>query len=75
MEGFSVLLLLCIFFIILQLKSRRPKNFPPGPPTLPIVGNLLQLNLHNPLEDFERVRKRLQGMMLLFQCRELLWSQ
>uniref|UniRef100_A0A3B5BH53 Cytochrome P450 2F2 n=1 Tax=Stegastes partitus TaxID=144197 RepID=A0A3B5BH53_9TELE len=61
-----VLLLLCIFFIILQLKSRRPKNFPPGPPTLPIVGNLLQLNLHNPLEDFERLRKTYGNVYSLF---------
>uniref|UniRef100_A0AAX7V5X4 Cytochrome P450, family 2, subfamily X, polypeptide 9 n=1 Tax=Astatotilapia calliptera TaxID=8154 RepID=A0AAX7V5X4_ASTCA len=56
----SVLLLwLCIFFIILQLKSRRPKNFPPGPPILPLLGNILQLRLENPLKDFERVRKHL----------------
>uniref|UniRef100_A0A3P8PNZ6 Cytochrome P450, family 2, subfamily X, polypeptide 9 n=1 Tax=Astatotilapia calliptera TaxID=8154 RepID=A0A3P8PNZ6_ASTCA len=54
----SVLLLwLCIFFIILQLKSRRPKNFPPGPPILPLLGNILQLRLENPLKDFERLRK------------------
>lgn len=27
----------------LALQSRRPKNFPPGPPTVPILGNLPQL--------------------------------
>nr|XP_033941730.1 cytochrome P450 2J1-like [Pseudochaenichthys georgianus] len=52
---FASILLLCVFevFILLQLKSRRPKHFPPGPSPLPI---LLELSLDNPLRDFERVR-------------------
>ncbi|XP_062245745.1 cytochrome P450 2B1-like isoform X2 [Platichthys flesus] len=55
----SILLLFVgIGFIILQLKSRRPKNFPPGPPALPVLGNLLHLSLENPLKDFERLRKK-----------------
>ncbi|XP_062245747.1 cytochrome P450 2F2-like [Platichthys flesus] len=53
-----ILLWLCVWFIVLQLKSRRPKNFPPGPPVLPILGNLLHLSLENPLKDFERLRKK-----------------
>uniref|UniRef100_A0A3P8TWM4 Cytochrome P450, family 2, subfamily X, polypeptide 9 n=1 Tax=Amphiprion percula TaxID=161767 RepID=A0A3P8TWM4_AMPPE len=61
-----VLLWLCIFFVILQLKSRRPKNFPPGPSILPILGNLLQLNLENPLNDFERLRKTYGNVYSLF---------
>ncbi|XP_033941386.1 cytochrome P450 2U1-like isoform X1 [Pseudochaenichthys georgianus] len=51
----SILLLcVCVVFILLQLKSRRPKNFPPGPSPLPILGNILELSLDNPLKDFER---------------------
>ncbi|CAN9499486.1 unnamed protein product [Ophioblennius macclurei] len=52
------LLWLCVCFVIYQLKPRRPKNFPPGPPVVPVLGNLLHLNLENPLKDFERLRKR-----------------
>ncbi|XP_029010218.1 cytochrome P450 2J6-like isoform X1 [Betta splendens] len=61
-----ILLSLCVCFIILQLKSRRPKNFPPGPPALPLLGNLLNLNLENPLKDLERLRKSYGNVYSLF---------
>lgn len=57
----SVLLVVCVFILIIQLISWKPKNFPPGPTVLPIVGNILSLSLQNPLNDFERVRGTLNG--------------
>ncbi|KAG7221405.1 hypothetical protein INR49_017281 [Caranx melampygus] len=48
------------------LKSRRPKNFPPGPFALPILGNILQLTLENPLKDLERLRKTYGSVYCLF---------
>uniref|UniRef100_A0A3Q3XC21 Uncharacterized protein n=1 Tax=Mola mola TaxID=94237 RepID=A0A3Q3XC21_MOLML len=56
---FASTILLCLgtIILILLLKSRRPKNFPPGPPVMPILGNILDLSLENPLKDFERLRK------------------
>lgn len=52
-----VLLCLGIVILVLLLRSQRPKNFPPGPPVLPLLGSILELALDNPLQDFERVRK------------------
>ncbi|XP_028305280.1 cytochrome P450 2F2-like isoform X3 [Gouania willdenowi] len=64
---FSILLFwICICFIIFQLKPKRPKNFPPGPPTFPILGNLLSLSLENPLGDFERLRKSYGNVYSLY---------
>ncbi|XP_061578226.1 cytochrome P450 2F2-like isoform X2 [Cololabis saira] len=60
------LLLLFVSFMILQLKPRRPKNFPPGPPVLPILGNLLHLSSDNPLKDFERLKKSYGDVYSLF---------
>ncbi|KAA8590516.1 hypothetical protein FQN60_014450 [Etheostoma spectabile] len=61
-----ILLCLCVVFLNLLLKSRRPKNFPPGPPILPILGNILNLSLENPLKDFERLRKSYGNVYSLF---------
>nr|XP_055049021.1 cytochrome P450 2F2-like [Misgurnus anguillicaudatus] len=53
-----ILVWTCIFILFLFIRIPRPKNFPPGPRPVPIFGNLLQLNLDNPLKDFERLANR-----------------
>uniref|UniRef100_A0A3B5MBA8 Cytochrome P450, family 2, subfamily X, polypeptide 9 n=1 Tax=Xiphophorus couchianus TaxID=32473 RepID=A0A3B5MBA8_9TELE len=60
------LLVLCVVFLLLQLKPQRPKNFPPGPPSLPLLGNLWNLNMKNPLKDFERLRQSYGNVYSLF---------
>lgn len=54
-----VLLWVFIWIAILHFKSQRPKNFPPGPLNVPLLGSVFHLSLENPLKDFEKVIKML----------------
>ncbi|KAL2077138.1 hypothetical protein ACEWY4_026642 [Coilia grayii] len=53
-----VLLWLSVCVLLFLLLGGRPKNFPPGPPPLPLLGNLLQLHPTNPLKDLDKLAQR-----------------
>ncbi|KAJ1082116.1 hypothetical protein NDU88_002286 [Pleurodeles waltl] len=55
MDCIGLLLLFAVFFFtFLFWRTTRPSRFPPGPWALPVVGNLLQLNLKSPMKDFDK---------------------
>ncbi|XP_029495169.1 cytochrome P450 2D15-like [Oncorhynchus nerka] len=62
----SVVLLLVFLLLFFFIRVRRPKNFPPGPRPLPILGNLLQLDPVNPLKDLERLKRRYGNVFSLY---------
>lgn len=59
----ALLLAICLIFIFIRLlrTGRRPRDYPPGPPTLPIIGNIHQvgpkfgLERHSTLEVFNTI--------------------
>ncbi|CAB1344825.1 unnamed protein product [Coregonus sp. 'balchen'] len=66
MLGSVVLLWLFILLLFFFFRVRRPKNFPPGPRPLPILGNLLQLDPVNPLKDLERLKRRYGNVFSIY---------
>uniref|UniRef100_A0A672SLR2 Cytochrome P450, family 2, subfamily X, polypeptide 9 n=1 Tax=Sinocyclocheilus grahami TaxID=75366 RepID=A0A672SLR2_SINGR len=64
--GSLILVWTCIFFVFLLIRIQRPKNFPPGPPPLPLFGNLLHVNMANPLKDFERFAEQYGNIFSLY---------
>uniref|UniRef100_A0A671PSR2 Cytochrome P450 2J6-like n=1 Tax=Sinocyclocheilus anshuiensis TaxID=1608454 RepID=A0A671PSR2_9TELE len=66
MLGSLILVWTCIFFVFLLIRIQRPKNFPPGPPPLPLFGNLLHVNMANPLKDFERFAEQYGKIFSLY---------
>ncbi|XP_041794521.1 cytochrome P450 2D15-like [Chelmon rostratus] len=61
----ALLLVAVLLFLVLG-RNRRPKGFPPGPEPIPIIGNLLELNLENPIADLNRLAKQYGNVYSLF---------
>ncbi|XP_036424103.1 cytochrome P450 2D3-like [Colossoma macropomum] len=66
MLGFFILVCIFVCLVFLFIRIQRPKNFPPGPRPVPIFGNLFQLNIVNPLKDFERLAQRYGNIYSLY---------
>uniref|UniRef100_W5L180 Cytochrome P450 2D3-like n=1 Tax=Astyanax mexicanus TaxID=7994 RepID=W5L180_ASTMX len=66
MVGSLVLVWIFICLVFLFIRIQRPKNFPPGPRPVPIFGNLFQLNITNPLKDFDKFAERYGNVYSLY---------
>ncbi|XP_038189418.1 cytochrome P450 2J3-like isoform X2 [Arvicola amphibius] len=61
------LLLAVVTFLFLAdyFKSRRPKNYPPGPRRLPFIGNILQLDKEQPHLAIQQLVKKYGNVISL----------
>lgn len=69
----TTLLVFVITFLTVTLffQTRRDKRVPPGPPLIPIIGNLLSTASKDPLENFASLRKKYGDIFGLYIGGEL----
>lgn len=68
LDRFTLLgLSITVFVLVFDFMKRRKKwsNYPPGPTSLPFVGNLTQVDFNNPLDSFEKLRKKFGNIFSL----------
>ncbi|XP_043921514.1 cytochrome P450 2F2-like [Protopterus annectens] len=58
--------LLALMIVLLVWKWKRPRNFPPGPWALPILGNFLQVDFRNPMTDLEKIAKKYGNIFSIY---------
>lgn len=61
----AALALLLLVYVVSSLSSKEDRNGPPGPKALPLLGNLLQLDLKRPYYSLLEVRCCLLGLIYL----------
>uniref|UniRef100_A0A8C7E1E4 Uncharacterized protein n=1 Tax=Naja naja TaxID=35670 RepID=A0A8C7E1E4_NAJNA len=65
MAVFSWLVVLSLLFLCFW-KNQRPKDFPPGPWSLPLIGNLLQFSKRFPLKELDQLAKKYGPVFSLY---------
>ena len=72
LDSTAVLMLVLVSLITFMfLNNHRDKNEPPGPPILPIVGNLFSLASADPLANFARLREKYGDIYGIYVGKEL----
>lgn len=66
MDCIELVLLAAVFLSFLFWNAARPTRFPPGPWTLPVIGNLLQFNSKAPMKDLNQFAEKYGPVFSLY---------
>ncbi|XP_078497346.1 cytochrome P450 2D15-like [Lissotriton helveticus] len=73
-SSYSSLSLLALFFAVFVLcfdfmkRRKKWRSYPPGPLSLPFLGNMLQVDFSDPAASFEKLRKKYGNVFSLQFC-------
>ncbi|XP_072452401.1 cytochrome P450 2D6 [Notamacropus eugenii] len=63
-------LMVLLFLLELSKRWRRPPRYPPGPASIPLLGNILQLDFKNLHGSFRQLRKKFGDVFSL----QMIWT-
>lgn len=70
-DSTTIFIFIITALLVFALLNRRDKRLPPGPPLVPVLGNLLSVASADPLANLTRLRKKYGDIYSVYVGREL----
>uniref|UniRef100_A0A3B4CST9 Cytochrome P450, family 2, subfamily AE, polypeptide 1 n=2 Tax=Pygocentrus nattereri TaxID=42514 RepID=A0A3B4CST9_PYGNA len=66
----GILVFLVVLVLVKYLSDVRPRNFPPGPFPLPLIGNVLNIDIRNPVGSFSKMHEKYGDVSTIYLLSE-----